>query len=315
MRIIKIKDEINKLSNILIGCSNSTKKDFYFSGIDSKAMARKEVEIIFSYILKKDKVFLKIHDIITISNKDYEKIYALIKRRLKGEPLAYLIGTKEFFGYDFFVDSSTLIPRADTEVLVETALAYFLDKKETIYCSDFGTGTGCILLTLLKEWKNAYGIGLDISENALNLAKKNAKFLDVADRAFFLQSDFTCFDFMDNFSTFLNLSVKQKSLDLLISNPPYIPQNEYDCLDNSVKGYEPKTALYSPNALYKGTFHIEKLIQIAEKFLKPKGLLLIEHGYNQGNAVYNICSSYAFEKIETKYDYAGNERFLFAIKQ
>ena len=310
-----IKNEISKFSNILIGYKNSNVQEKFFSGINSLGMAYKEVEIILSYVLQKNKVFFKIYDSIQIEDEQYAKICDFIERRAKGEPLAYILGIKEFFGYDFYVNQSTLIPRPDTELLIETALDYFHNKKDTIYLSDFGTGTGCILLTLLKEWKNAFGIGVDISKQALELAQKNAISLEVEHNAFFLYDDFTSNVFLENFLVFIKNCFKQNSLDLLISNPPYIPQNEYIALDNSVKEFEPKTALYSPDSKAMGTFHIEKVIQIAEKILKPKGLLLIEHGYNQGKDVCNICLSYGFDQVQTKFDYAGNERFLYAIKQ
>lgn len=314
MNTFKIKDIISQFSKFIYDSDKIDSEGLFFSGIDSLALARKEIEILLMHVLNKDKVFLRTHDFCYISEYEFQLLTNLVERRAKGEPLAYLLGKKEFFGYDFYVDNTTLIPRADTEILIETALEYFKNKNKPIHIADFGTGTGCILLTLLKELEQSKGIGIDIAKGSISLAMKNCSALDLDKSVMFFSMDFTDKNFFQEFTTVIQ-KMNINKFDLVISNPPYIPENEYTVLDNSVKNYEPKTALYSPNTKYSGLYHIEKVIELAEKLLNQKGLLLIEHGYNQGKAVRESCYLYDFDEIKTGYDYGGNERFLYAVKK
>lgn len=281
----------------------------------SLAEAKNEVYYLLAFVLKKDKVFLLSHAEYVLSTQEQDFFINCFEKRKKGEPLAYITGQKEFYGNIFLVDSSALIPRPDTEILVEEAINYYLAQVHDLPFTvmDLGTGTGCILLSMLKECKNSFGYGIDINANARELAQQNARQLGLEEKCQFFTADFTS-------SLFLEQTMQEilhgKQIDCLVSNPPYIPDFEYQVLDESVKQYEPKDALVSgqaQNGEY-GLAHAEKILQLGEKLLKTGGLLLIEHGYNQGKAMQVLCAQYGYTAIKTLFDLAQNERVLSAIK-
>lgn len=291
-------------------------QSLFSSGTADLAEAKNEIYYLLAYVLEKDKVFFISHAEYILTEQEQKAFLECFNRRKKGEPLAYIVGQKEFYGNTFFVDSSTLIPRPDTEILVEEAVSYYQRQGQdtSFYIMDLGTGTGCILLSILKECKNSFGYGIDINPHAVELAEKNACRLGLNEKSRFFAADFTDALFLEQ--------VRQErvlggQLDCLVSNPPYIPDYEYQALDTSVRQYEPETALVSGQAQNgeNGLAHAEKILQLGEKFLKPGGLLLIEHGYNQGKALQKLCSCYAYTAVKTLFDLAGNERALYAIKK
>ena len=220
--------------------------------------------------------------------------------RLAGEPVAYLTGRREFYGRDFLVDSSTLIPRPETEHLVEAALEFFRDG-ETIRFLDLGTGSGCIAVTLAAErplWK---GTAVDISSGALAVAKRNAEANGVSGALEFLQADFT-----------LPLPLAAGSFDLVVSNPPYISEEEYAGLDPGVRNFEPRSALV-PGP--EGLEHPRAVEAAARALLKEGGLLLMEHGYLQGDACRALCPDAYWKDMRTGRDLAGKDRFLSAVRR
>lgn len=287
----------------------------FSSGMESPADAKNELYYLLAHVLQKDKVFLLSHGEYVLSAAEFEIFSSHFERRKKGEPLAYITGQKEFFGNMFFVDSSTLIPRPDTEILVEAAINFYLTQKQDaeMFFMDLGTGTGCILLSILKECEGSVGYGVDINAKAIELAGKNAHALRLSARSNFYAADFTAPSFFEQAETLL----QGKKADCLVSNPPYIPDYEYRVLDDSVKAYEPKTALVSGEAQNgeSGLEHAEKIIVLGEKLLRSGGLLLIEHGYNQGKSMRELCSRYEYAAIKTCFDLAKNERALYAIKK
>lgn len=256
--------------------------------------------LLICHVLGIDKVTLVAHSEEEVPPEAEKKLEALVKRRLAGEPVAYLTGRREFYGRDFFVDSSTLIPRPETEHLVEAALEFFRDG-ETIRFLDLGTGSGCIAVTLAAErplWK---GTAVDISSGALAVAKRNAEANGVSGALEFLQADFT-----------LPLPLAAGSFDLVVSNPPYISEEEYAGLDPGVRNFEPRSALV-PGP--EGLEHPRAVEAAARALLKEGGLLLMEHGYLQGDACRALCPDAYWKDMRTGRDLAGKDRFLSAVRR
>lgn len=259
--------------------------------------------ILLQFVTQKTKLEIIKDSSPFLSLKEVELLNTLYARYLQNEPLAYLLQVKEFYGRDFFVSSDVLIPRPETELIIDIAKEYFekRENKEVLNICDIGTGSGCLGITLLMELENSSCTAYDISEKALGIAKKNAEFLLKKKNSLFL-----------NHTGIKNADRKQK-FDCIVSNPPYIPYAEYIGLEESVKNYEPKIALTSGNT---GLEIIEEVLSFAHSTLKPQGLLLIEHGYNQANSVLNLARQYKeFSHIESKKDYAGKWRILKAIKE
>lgn len=307
---------VQELGNELFLALQQTEQSFFYSGIKSVADAKNEIYYLLSSVLKKDKVFLLTHGDYVLNDAEWKTFKHCFARRKNWEPLAYITGQKEFFGNNFLVDTSTLIPRPDTEILVEEAIHYFSTQKQSLpfHIMDLGTGTGCILLSVLKEWQKSFGYGIDINDQAVKLAKQNARALGLEDRSLFFTADFTAALFLAQARQTI---LHGKPLDCLVSNPPYIPDFEYQDLDKSVKDFEPKSALVSGQAQSgeNGLAHAEKVLQAGEELLKSGGLLLIEHGYNQGKAMQELCADYSYTSIKTLFDLSQTERALYAIKK
>jgi len=198
-------------------------------------------EILLCNVIKKDRRYIIINSNQTLKVKDVSKFKKLIEKRKRGKPIAYLTNQKDFWKHTFYVNENVLIPRPDTELIVEQVLKIY--KKNTkIQVLDIGTGSGCILLSLLKERSDFYGTGIDISKKSINVSKYNAKMLQLTNRVRFYNSD------VDNFII--------GKYDLIISNPPYIELTSLKYLDKSVVGFEPKLAL---NGGLDGFQKLEKL--------------------------------------------------------
>ena len=213
----------------------------------------------------------------------------LIKKRLKREPVAYLFKEKEFWSKKFIVNNSTLIPRPETEMLVERIIKYFKNKK--IYILDIGTGSGCILLTLLDQMKKSKGIGIDISNKAIDIALKNSKKFKLINK-----------------SKFFNRSLDQifgYKFDLIVSNPPYIARHQLKNLDEDIKNFEPKIALDGGN---DGLDLIKKVIYKTKNILKLNGMLALEIGNEQIDKVSKILLKNNFKVEHIIKDYKENVR-------
>jgi release factor glutamine methyltransferase len=224
----------------------------------------------------------------------------LLDRRAKGEPVAYLLGEKEFYGLAFRVTPDVLIPRPDTEIIVEEALRLF-PADAALRFADFGTGSGALAISLAHVFPNAHGIAVDLSPQALEVARHNARVHCLDARLEFVDADFT------------TLELEPGSLDLVVANPPYVTEDEYACLSTEVRGFEPQAALVSPDA---GLAHIRGLAPVAARALKPGGVLLCEFGSSQGRAVLELFSepSWGFAQPVILRDYAGLDRVLRAIQ-
>ncbi len=253
-------------------------------------------EILLSKVLKKDKKYILLNPKKKLKIDNIKFFNYLINKRKKGEPIAYLTNVKEFWKYSFYIDSNVLIPRPDTEHLVEEVLKiYKKDSKSNIL--DIGTGSGCILLSILKERKNFYGTGIDISKKALNVAKINAKVHQLSNRVKFFYSD------VDKFLL--------GKYDLVISNPPYIKKICLRDLDKDIIGYEPKLAL---NGGIDGFSAIKKVIVKSSVLLKRNGKLILEIGFDQKNRCLDILKKNKFYINDIKKDYGKNDRCIICTK-
>ena len=256
--------------------------------------------MLLCHVLGIDKVALVAHGEEEISSRDEDTLESLLARRLAGEPVAYILGKREFYGRDFLVNRHTLIPRPETEHLVEAALDFFRGQ-EQIRFLDLGTGSGCIAVTLAAERPLWRGTAVDVSPLALETAKSNAERLGAAERMTFLYADFT-----------KPLPLEAQSFDLVVSNPPYISEEEYAALDAGVRNFEPRSALV-PGP--EGLEHPRAVEAAARALLKEGGLFLMEHGHLQGEACRALCPDAYWKDVRTGRDLAGKDRFLFAVRR
>lgn len=222
-----------------------------------------------------------------------KKFEFLISRRSQGEPIAYLVQEKEFWSLPLKVTANTLVPRPETECLVEAVLEYLPETPKTI--ADLGTGTGAITLALAKERPNWNIIATDVSEKALQVAKENTV------RLKFSNIQFRHGHWFD---------VISESLDAIVSNPPYISEND-PCLFGDGVRFEPKEALVAPE---NGLAALKEIIQKAPNHLKPGGYLFLEHGMGQSSALKDLLEKAGFLKIKSVRDYARIERAMVARK-
>ncbi len=225
--------------------------------------AKLDAEILMAKTLKKDRKYIILNNKEDLGDKDLKYFNKLIKERANFKPIAYLINKKYFWNNDFFVNKDTLIPRPDTETLVEQVLK-LTKHKNVLNILDIGVGSGCILLSVLKERKNFYGTGIDISKNALDICKINAKRLKVYKRTKFYKRD------IDKFV--------EGNYDLIISNPPYIKRYDLKYLESDVIKFEPKLAL---DGGVDGLSEIRKVIKKSSELIKKNGKLVLEIGFNQ----------------------------------
>ena len=250
-------------------------------------------ELILSKILKKSRDKILISTEKKVSSQEEDNFYNLIKRRLNHEPLAYIFNEREFWSKNFFVNTNTLIPRPETELLVEHLSRHFKNKKISIL--DIGTGSGCILLSLLEELKDSCGVGIDISKKAIKIALKNSNLFKLNHR-----------------SKFYNRSLDQvysRKFDLIVSNPPYICSHEIKNLSDDIKKYEPRIALDGGN---DGLDVIKKVIYKSNTILKKKGMLALEIGYGQFRKVSQILKDQGFREELLVKDYRNNIRCILA---
>ena len=253
---------------------------------------RIDSEVILSYILKisREKLLIKEDK---ICNENITKFRSLISRRLKQEPVAYIIGRKEFRSEDFFVDKKSLIPRPETELLIDPIVKIF--KNKNLFFLDIGVGSGCIIFSILKELNHSKGIGIDICKKAFLNAKINLNRFNLKNRV-----------------KLLNKSVDQvlnKKFDLVVSNPPYIAKREIKRLANDIRKFEPKIALDGGN---DGLDVIKKVIYKSKEILKLKGVLALEIGRGQYFSVARILKENNFRQIRVMKDYQNNIRCIFS---
>lgn len=258
--------------------------------------AKLDAQVLLSTVLEKEINYFYTWPEKVLTTSQVSTFNSLIQDRLSGKPIAYITGVKEFWSLPFYCNSSTLIPRPDTEVLIEQILSEVEQRiKNKISCIDLGTGTGAIALALASENPHWDIDAIDYSEDAVALAKKNAKHLAISNVNIY-QSDW-----------FANVEAS-KQFDIIISNPPYIDENDIHLSQGDVR-FEPLSALVAKDS---GLADIEKISREAKSYLKKGGYLFFEHGYNQGEAVRSIMSLLHYNQIQTIQDYAENDRVTYA---
>ena len=250
-------------------------------------------ELLLSKILNKTREEIIVNLDKEIDDKSVIRFNTFIQRRIKNEPIAYILGEKEFWSKKFKVNKYTLIPRPETELLVQKLIDIYYGKRISIL--DIGTGSGCIILSLLGELKKSFGTGVDISKNAVSIAKSNAKEQKLNNRVKFLNKSFE-----DIFSS---------RFDLIVSNPPYIDRKEIKNLSDDIKKHEPIMALNGGN---DGLDLIKKVIYKSKSILKIKGMLALEIGNEQIKKVSKILTDNNFRVKYVVKDYKNNVRCVFA---
>ncbi|MEZ0324012.1 MAG: peptide chain release factor N(5)-glutamine methyltransferase [Hydrogenothermaceae bacterium] len=276
---MRLKDIYNKAVKIL--------KDNF---IENPAL---DVMVIISSVLGIPKEKIITEPDIYIPEDKIQKIFQSIKRRAEGVPIAYIIQKKEFFGLEFYIEEGVLIPRPETEILVEEVIKRLPEDKK-LFGIDIGVGSGCIAITILKMRKNVSMIGIDISEKALEISNINAKIHKVADRLTLKKQ-----------SIFENPKLDIK-LDFVVSNPPYIPQYEYETLQREVKK-EPIEALISGKV---GTEFYEKILSWSKNYLKEDGFVAFELGIEQAEKVKDLFLAESFQNIHIIKDLQGIDRVI-----
>ena len=279
---MNIRTVLNQASKILNNSSNVSFK------LDS--------EILLSEVIKKNRQYLILNSNEELKKENIKSFDYLVKRRKKGEPIAYLINKKEFWKQNFYINQNVLIPRPDTETLVEETLKLF-NVNSKLNMLDIGTGSGCILLSILKERRNFFGTGIDISKKAINVARFNAKMHQLSNRVKFYNSD------VDKFLI--------GKYDLVVSNPPYIKRQDLKYLEVDVKGFEPKLALDGGK---DGFSKITKVISKTSTLLKRNGRFILEIGFGQKNRILSILKQNNFFINKVVKDYGKNDRCIISTK-
>ena len=260
--------------------------------------ARREAGSLLSFVLSKDRTFLISHAEDGVDENSLVRLREFVERRAGGEPLQYITGVQDFYGREFRVTPDVLIPRPETELLVEAALQRVGDTSAALVICDVGTGSGCIAVTLLCELVNARAVLIDKSAAALEIAKLNAQNISVADRARFVVSD--CFNSLDS-----------QQFDLIVSNPPYVAESALAGLQREVRDHEPLVAL-SPGG--DGLSVIRRLIDEGPAFIKPNGHMLMEIGFDQAEVVESLINGSAWSLLEIRPDLQGIPRILVLQK-
>ena len=261
--------------------------------------ARREAGSLLAYILERDRSFILAHAEDAIDAEQAQRFLSYLERRAKGEPLQYITGRQEFFGLEFEVTPDVLIPRPETELLIETALKLCSGSAEVFLC-DVGTGSGCVAITLLHERPQARAVAIDVSPGALAVAQRNAARHCVTERIEFVLSD--CFAALDP---------RQSSFDLIISNPPYVEAGALEGLQREVRDFEPHLALA---AGADGMAAIRRLLLEAPAFLKTGGHFLFEIGFGQAAAVGQLLDPKHWKLVEIHADLQGIPRTVVLQK-
>ena len=246
-------------------------------------------EVLLAHAIQKNRSYLRAWPEKTLSSSEQATFTNYLKQRSKGTPIAYITGEKEFWSRPFMVSPSVLIPRPDTELLIEI-IQKKLQTNQNLTALDLGTGSGAIAITLALEFNNADILATDLSEQALGIAQQNANSHHTNNVKFIASNWFE--------------NVPSKRFDLIVSNPPYICENDSHLQQGDVR-FEPKSALISTQ---QGLQDIKQITSTSHSFLKPEGFLLLEHGYEQGNDVKKLLTSSGFKHVEQFKDIQGHTR-------
>ncbi|WP_255547799.1 peptide chain release factor N(5)-glutamine methyltransferase [Crassaminicella indica] len=260
-----------------------------------------DAEVLLCHVLKKERLFLYTHRNKSLSEEAFKAFEEFVEKRIAGMPVQYIVKKQEFMGLDFYVEEGVLIPRPDTEILVEAVIKWANNRKnDNITIVDIGTGSGAITVSLAKYIKNAFVYSIDISRRAITIGKKNAVSNGVAEKIEFLEGDL-----------FTPLKNKlEGKVDILVSNPPYIPKEEIDKLQIEVKKYEPRLALDGGT---DGLDFYRRIIDEAPFFVKKGGYIALEVGHDQAELVKELMENKGlYTEINKIKDLAGIERVVVA---
>ncbi len=255
-----------------------------------------DIEILLSYTLKISRKDIILNPQIKIKKEQLDMFFNLIARKCNGEPTAYLTNKKDFWCYEFFVNKNTLIPRPDSELIVEYIINK-TDKNSNLTILDVGIGSGCLLLSILKERKKFIGTGIDVCKNCLKISKINAKNLNVHNRIKLFHSD------IDNF--------QNHKYDMIISNPPYINKFFLKYLDKEIVDYEPKVAL---DGGLDGFSVIRKVIKNSSRLIKKNGKLILEIAFNQKEKTCKMLINEGFYINNILKDFGNKDRCVVSTK-
>ena len=253
-------------------------------------------EILMGKAIDKDRKYLILNLKESIKDNEFDYFKKLIDQRSKGKPIAYITGKKEFWKYEFRIDEDVLIPRPDTELIIDQVLRVTKNKSK-LNILDVGVGSGCILLSILKEQKSFYGTGIDLSKKCIDLCKINAVKLKLQNRVKLFKTN------VDNF--------KHAKYDLIISNPPYINKLKLKYLDKDVINYEPKLAL---DGGLDGLSEIRKVILKSSELIKKNGTFILEIAFDQKNKVIRLLRNKGFYINKILKDLAKNDRCIISTK-
>ena len=253
-------------------------------------------EILMGQVLKKDRKYLILNIKKKLCINIIKKYFDLIEVRSLGKPVAYITGKKEFWNYEFKVKDGVLIPRPETEVIIDQVLKLTVNKTK-LNILDIGVGSGCILLSILKEKREFLGTGVDISKRCIEISYLNSRNMNLKNRVKFFKTD------IDNFN--------YGKYDLIISNPPYLKKLDFKYLDKDVANFEPKIAL---DGGIEGLSVIRKTIKKSSELIKKNGLFILEIAFDQKNIVKNLLRNKGFYINKILKDFANNDRCIISRK-
>ena len=253
-------------------------------------------EILLTKVINKDRKYILVNSSKHLNNKDLNNFKKLIRKRSFGHPIAHITNKKFFWNSEFNVSNETLIPRPDTELLVEKVLD-LTKHKNNLNLLEIGIGSGCVILSIIKERKSFYGTGIDISKSCLNISKLNATKLKVSSKLKLYKSDVDKFSF--------------GKYDLIISNPPYIKKSKLKYLEKDVAKFEPKLAL---DGGLDGLSEIRKVIIKSSELIKKNGKFVLEIGFDQKNIIVNLLKKEGFYINSINKDLAKNDRCIVCTK-
>ena len=275
---------------------SALKKADKYLKINNIKSSRLDSEILLSKAINQDRKYIILNPKKKLSNKVFSCFKKLISQRSKGTPIAYLVEKKEFWKYEFKITENVLIPRPDTELIIEEALKVSKNKLK-LKVLDIGVGSGCIILSILKERKDFNGVGIDISQKSIGLSKLNSINLGVQNRVKFIKTD------IDNFN--------HGKYDLIISNPPYIKKLDLKYLEKDITKFEPKLAL---DGGLEGTSEISSVINKSSELIKKNGKFLLEIASEQKMVVKRLLKNKGFYINRILKDYGKNDRCIVSTK-
>ena len=275
---------------------NEINKAFILLKKNNIQSAKLDSEILMSSVLKKNRKFIILNSSQNLKKKSISTFRDLINKRSKGKPIAYLTGKKEFWKNEFNVNEDVLVPRPDTELIVEQVLEFYKNKSK-LSILDIGVGSGCILLSVILEKKNFQGVGIDINKKSIDMCKKNTLELKLRDKVKFFKSD------VDNFN--------YGKYDLIVSNPPYINSLKLKYLESDIIKFEPRIAL---DGGLDGMSEIRKVVDKSSELIKKNGKLFLEIGFDQKYKAKKILKDKGFYINKVVKDLAKNDRCIISTK-